>query len=127
MVMMLVLLMSPVRFAFARIPVDPVAPSIAMRPSFLTLLLLLMVTAAPPVGFTDPVELIRILSPAPAVVSGVVTAVLMTCSPEAGVARTTASAPRAVDARRDRIEKYPFPPAGTDGCRLSFARAFACS
>src|SRR6476620_2687746 len=104
MVLMLGVLMSPVRFVFARIPVDPFAPWIAIVPSFLTLLLLLMVTAAPPVGFTDPVELMRIFGPAPAVVSGVVTARLMTCSPEAGVARTTASAPIAVDARRDRIE-----------------------
>jgi len=74
-------------------------------------LLLSMATAAPLAGFTDPVELMRTLSPAPDVVTGVVTAVLMTCSAAAGAAGNMVKAPRAVDARRNRIDKNPLLPA----------------
>ena len=84
------LVMSPVRLMLARIPVALLAPLIGIAPSFFTLLFELIVTAAPDVGLTEPVELMRISPDAP-VVWGVVTAVLITVSALAG----------AVDHRRD--------------------------
>jgi hypothetical protein len=67
-------------------------------------LLLSVVTAAPPAGLTDPVELIR-MSPETLVYSGLVSAVLTTVSAIAGAESTAASAPRAVDVRNKRIGK----------------------
>src|SRR5215208_1095747 len=121
MVIVPVLVMSPVRLVLARMPVEPLAPWIAIVPSFLTLLLLLIVTAAPPVGFTEPVEVMRTLSPE--VVTGVVIAVLITCSAAAGVASAAARAPRPVEARRKRMVSIPclqacespFPATWVDG------------
>ena len=75
-----VLLMVPLRFVLARIPVDPLEPVIWIVPSFLTLSLLLIVTAAPLVGLTEPVELMRMSSLAVPVATGVVIAVLITVS-----------------------------------------------
>jgi len=49
------LVMSPVRFVLARIPTAPLEFLFAIAPSFLTKLLLSIVTAAPLDGFTDPV------------------------------------------------------------------------
>src|SRR3954447_8287552 len=69
-----------------------------------------MVTATPLVGFTDPVEVIR-MSPDTLVVCGVVTAVLITVSAFAGAAMIAAIAPRPVDARRKRIKTQT--PIGT--------------
>src|ERR1044071_7551831 len=103
-----VLVMLPVRLVLARIPVALLAPLIAIMPSFLTLSLLLMVTAAPLVGLTDPVELIRISSLAVPVRTGVVTAVLTTVSAKAGMALSArATGVRAVAASRQRIEFVP--------------------
>src|SRR6266542_3410182 len=108
--------MLPVRLVLARIPVEPLAPVIWIVPSFFTLLLLSIVTAAPPVGFTDPAEVIRISSPKLLVVTGVVIAVLMTCSATAGVTKTAA---RALDAKRKRMDKIiPFVPATRGRRRL---------
>ena len=66
--------------AVTRMEARPLAPVIAIVPSFLTLSLLLMVTASPPVGLTEPVELIRMSSLAVPVRTGAVTAVLITVS-----------------------------------------------
>ena len=108
MVIVPLLVMSPVRLMLARIPVALLAPLMAIVPSFLTLLLLLIVTAAPPVGLTEPVELMRI-SPAAPVVCGVVTAVLITVSAIAGAVDHAAIAPRPVETRRKRIRiQTPF-------------------
>ncbi|HET7055155.1 MAG TPA: hypothetical protein VFI12_01765 [Thermomicrobiales bacterium] len=76
-------------------------------PSFFTKLLVFIVTAAPLVGLTDPVLLIR-MSPDALVVCGVVTAVEMTVSAWAGNAIVAAAiAPKPVVASRNRI-KSPF-------------------
>jgi hypothetical protein len=68
----------------------------------LTALLLLIVIAAPPVGFMEPVDVTR-MSPEVLVESGAVVAVLTTVSAVAGVASMAKTAPRPVDARRRRI------------------------
>jgi hypothetical protein len=68
-----------------------------------TPLLLSIVTAAPPAGLTDPVEVMR-MSPEVLVFSGVVIAVVTTVSAAAGAAITAASAPRLADVSRRRIE-----------------------
>src|SRR5689334_15499239 len=108
MTMVPVLVMLPARLVLARMPVELLAPAIAIAPSFFTLSLLLIVTATPLVGLTDPVELIRRSSLAVPVRTGVVTAVLMTVSAAAGMAlspKTTGV--RAVAASRQRIEFVP--------------------
>jgi hypothetical protein len=70
--------------------------------------LVFKVTPIPVVGFTDPVDEIR-MSPDALVDCGVVTAVEMTVSAFAGTAAiTVAIAPRPVVASRDRIRKLPF-------------------
>jgi hypothetical protein len=66
-------------------------------------LLLLIVTAAPLAGFTDPVELMR-MSPEALVVCGVVTAVLITVSAFAGAVVSARTTPRPVEARNTRIK-----------------------
>src|SRR5574338_138475 len=122
MVMVPLLVMFPAKFGLARMPVEPFAPVIVIAPSLVTPLLLSMVTAAPPVGLTDPVEVMRI-SPDTLVVSGVVTAVVIVVSAAAGAAIITASAPRPVEVSRKRIVN----PFGLDGrgTALRLARAFA--
>ncbi len=100
------LVMSPVRLMLARMPVALLAPLMAIAPSFFTLLFELIVTAAPDVGLTEPVELMRISPDAP-VVWGVVTAVLITVSALAGAFITAAIAPRPVETRRKRIRFKP--------------------
>jgi hypothetical protein len=62
-------------------------------------LLLLIVIAAPLVGLTEPVELIR-MSPEPDVESGVVVAVLMTVSAPEMDAVVRKRVPIAVEAKR---------------------------
>ena len=85
-----------------------VRPDIAIVPSFLTLSLLLMVTAAPLAGLTEPAVVMRMSSLAVPVATGVVTAVLMTVSAEAGAAAMVAAmAVRPVVASRRRIQKTP--------------------
>jgi hypothetical protein len=67
-----------------------------------------MVTAAPLVGLTDPVLLMRIESFAVPVATGVVTAVLITVSAfAAGAASAVAKAPTAAVVKRVRVKKYP--------------------
>src|SRR3954469_12073959 len=105
MVIVPVLVMFPLRFGLARTPTAPLAPVMATVPSFLTLSLLLMVTAAPDVGLIEPVELIRTSSLAVPVAMGVVMAVLITVSAKAGVAdKPKATGVRAVATRRQRIQ-----------------------
>ena len=97
--------MVPARLVLARMPVELSAPVIPMVPAFETLLLLLMVTAAPLVGFTEPVEVM--LTSCPEVVTGVVTAVLIVCAAVAGVASIAARAPMPVVVNRKRMSHFP--------------------
>src|SRR6476469_4649350 len=117
MVIVPLLVMSPPNPGLARIPTAPFAPVMAMTPSFLAVLLLLIVIAAPLVGFIEPV-VVTWMSPEVLVESGVVVAVLITVSAAAGVASRAKTAPRPVDARRRRIETFPC-------CRRSVHRPLA--
>src|SRR5678815_4506436 len=72
--------MFPARPGLATMPAELFAPVIWIRPSFLTLSLLSIVTAFPPAGLTEPVEEIRTSSLPVLVSTGVVIAVLMTVS-----------------------------------------------
>src|SRR6478735_4588707 len=98
MVMVPAFVMLPVRFVFARIPLEPLTPWIAIAPPFLTELLLSMVTAAPLVTLTDPALVIS-TSPATLVFTGAVTAVPMVVAAIAGEAVKAAIA---VEASRKR-------------------------
>ena len=107
MVIVPLLVMFPDRLALARMPVEPFDPWMAMAPSLVTLLLVLIVTAAPLVGLTEPVELIRTSSLVAPVVTGVVIAVLITVSAAAGPDRPSTSAETQVVASKERIESSP--------------------
>ena len=79
MVIVPVLSISPDRPALATIPAELLAPVIWMVPSFFTKLFVLIVTATPLVGLTDPVDVMR-MSPEALVDCGVVTAVVICVS-----------------------------------------------
>src|SRR5688500_5632891 len=107
MMILLALVMLPVLPGLARMPVAPFAPVSWIVPSFLTLWLLLIVTAAPPAGTTEPVLPMRMSSAVPlfalAVASGAVTLALTTVSAWADDRAATATGVRQVQASRRRI------------------------
>src|SRR4051794_36439127 len=79
-------------------------------PSLLTLLLLLTVMIAPPAGLIDP-AVVTWMSPAPAVFSAVVVAVLMVVSATAREGSAAAIAPRPEDASKKRMKRQVLFPA----------------